>query len=94
MEKQEPVIRNLCGCLNKDGVLIYTFGDVIENNEDYSFMDDSGNQAGELENDIFGYGSIGISENLRVINDAQCKCMHLELDQYPEVHVYVILKKE
>jgi hypothetical protein len=53
----------------------------------------NGKQAGELNNDTFGYGTIGINENLRVIRDSQCKCMHLEIDQYPAAHVFVIAKK-
>jgi hypothetical protein len=35
----------------------------------------------------------GINENIRVINDNRCKCMHLEIDQYPAAHVYIIAKK-
>ena len=90
---QEPAIEKLCGFLAKDGILIYTFGDGTGDHEDFSFSDGKGGQYGELENDLFGYGTIGINENLKVLMKNGCKVMHLELDQYPEGHVYVIAKK-
>jgi trans-aconitate methyltransferase len=93
MADQETVIEKLCDHLKPDGILIYTFGDDYGDKEDYSFLDEKGKQVGELNNDMFGYGTIGINENLRVISARQCKCMHLEIDQYPAEHVYVIAKK-
>lgn len=93
MSDQEAVIAKLCNHLKTEGVLIYTFGDDYGDKEDYSFMDENDKQAGELHNDKFGYGTIGINGNLRVISNNGCKCMHLEIDQYPANHVYVIAKK-
>ncbi len=77
MIDQETVIAKLCNHLKSEGILIYTFGDDYGDKEDYSFLDENGKQFGDLNNDTFGYGTIGINENLRVINDNQCKCMHL-----------------
>jgi len=91
---QIPAIENMCSMLNKDGIIIYTFGDAIGDKEDKSFDDGKGGQHGQLDNDIFGYGAIGIAENLKVLMKNKCKIMHLELDQYPEEHVYVIGKKK
>jgi hypothetical protein len=79
--------------LRQDGILIYTFGDDYGDHESLSFLDEKGKQYGKLNNDKFGYGTIGINENLRVLNENRCKCCHLELDQYPEKHVYVIARK-
>jgi trans-aconitate methyltransferase len=93
MKNQEPTIQKLCFHLNTEGILIYTFGDSYGDMEDLSFQDKNGNQAGELKNDLFGYGSIGINENLRVLIENGCKCMHLEIDQFPYSHVYVIAQK-
>lgn len=90
---QEPVIKKLCDLLEDEGIVIYTFGDAYGDHEDLSCRDENGNQVGELDNDPFGYGTIGISENLRVISENGGKCMHLELDQYPNGHVYCIAKK-
>lgn len=94
MENQFIAIKKLCGFLQKEGVLIYTFGDAVGNKEDYSFSDENGKQKGNLSNDKFGYGSIGINGNLKEIIKNNCKCLHLELDQYPLEHVYVIARKE
>ncbi|MEM8638694.1 MAG: class I SAM-dependent methyltransferase [Cyanobacteria bacterium P01_G01_bin.54] len=91
---QAPTIKKLCSLLNPDGIIVYTFGDSIGDIEDMSFQDKNGGQLGELENDLFGYGSIGINGNLRTLIKCGCKIMHMQLDQYPLNHVYVIGKKE
>jgi 2-polyprenyl-3-methyl-5-hydroxy-6-metoxy-1,4-benzoquinol methylase len=77
----EPVLSKLCNLLYKNGILIYTFGDTY------------GEHLSNWMNDSFFYGSIGINENLRIIMENGCKCCHLELDQYPESHVYIIARK-
>ncbi|MBS1537111.1 MAG: class I SAM-dependent methyltransferase [Bacteroidetes bacterium] len=76
-----PVISKLCSMLQKDGILIYTFGDA------------TGEIEGNWHNDTFYYSSIGIQENLRIIMESNCECRHLELDQYPEKHVVIIVQK-
>ena len=93
MKDQEPTIQKLCTHLNTEGILIYTFGDGYGDKEDLSFQDKNGNQAGKLKDDLFGYGTIGINENLRILIENGCKCMHLEIDQFPNSHVYVIAQK-
>lgn len=93
MAEQEPVVSKLCNLLEDEGILIYTFGDSYEDKECLSFQDENGNQVGELDNDLFGYGTIGNNENIRVISENGCKCMHLENDQYPNEHVYLIARK-
>lgn len=75
------VLSKLCGMLRKGGILIYTFGD------------DYGEHESEWHNDKFYYSSIGITGNLKVIMENNCECRHLELDQYPEKHVFLIAKK-
>ncbi len=92
-EEQELVLQKLCSFLSPNGILVYTFGDGVGDHEDLSFSDGKGGQYGDLEEDLFGYGTIGINENLNVLMKNDCKVMHLELDQYPEGHVYVIAKK-
>jgi len=94
MANQKPAIDNMCSLLKQEGILIYTFGDAIGDKEDKSFDDGKGGQYGQLENDVFGYGSIGIAQNLQRLMENHCKVMHLELDQYPEKHVYIIGKKQ
>lgn len=78
---QAPVVAKLGSMLQKKGVLIYTFGD------------DNGEHESDWCGDKFYYSSIGINENMRVIMGSDCQCRHLELDQYPEKHVYIIVQK-
>ncbi|MCF8453605.1 MAG: class I SAM-dependent methyltransferase [Pedobacter sp.] len=81
MAMQKPVIAKLCRMLKNSGILIYTFGDAIDEHES------------EWHGDQFPYSSIGISGNLKSIMESGCECLHLELDQYPENHVYIIAQK-
>ncbi|HPS87611.1 MAG TPA: class I SAM-dependent methyltransferase [Spirochaetota bacterium] len=82
MKKQRVVISRLCAMLKKDGIIIYTFGDAY------------GEHESEWHGDNFFYGSIGIDQNLKTIMESGCQCRHLELDQYPEKHVYIIAQKK
>lgn len=64
------------------GVLVYTFGDAL------------GEHTDEWHGDMFYYSSTGIKGNLRVLSDTGVSCKHLELDQWPEKHVYIIGVKD
>ena len=75
---QKPVVAKLVGLLAEGGVLIYTFG-----NED-------GDHTTQWQDDTFYYSSIGINNNLQVLMAGGLSVVHLELDQFPENHVYVI----
>jgi len=78
---QKPVVSKLCQFLAKGGVLIYTFGNA------------EGEHTDQWHNDTFYYSSIGINENVELLINKGLSILHLELDQYPENHVYVIAKK-
>jgi SAM-dependent methyltransferase len=80
-DQQESVVAKLCRLLNDDGVLVYSFGNAI------------GEHADQWRGDTFHYSSVGINENVRLIVENGLTVLHLELDQYPEEHVYVIAKK-
>ena len=75
------MVTKLCGLLADNGILIYTFGDAYGEHED------------NWHNDQFHYSSIGISENLAIMSESGVVCKHLELDQWPLNHVYVIGQK-
>ena len=81
LAQQEAVITRLCGLLAPGGVLIYTFGDAVGDHED------------DWHNDRFYYSSIGIGANLAILERNGLVCKHLELDQWPENHVYLIAVK-
>ncbi|MEP3350296.1 MAG: class I SAM-dependent methyltransferase [Marinomonas sp.] len=78
---QKPVISKLCRLLRNGGVLIYTFGNA------------EGEHTDQWLDDTFYYSSIGINENIRLLMDKGLSILHLELDQYPEKHVYTIATK-
>jgi 2-polyprenyl-3-methyl-5-hydroxy-6-metoxy-1,4-benzoquinol methylase len=78
---QKPVVAKLCKCLAKGGILIYTFGNA------------EGEHTAQWQNDTFYYSSIGITENLKLLMNNGLSILHLELDQYPEKHVYTIANK-
>ena len=81
LSQHEVVLKKLCSLLTSGGVLIYTFGN------------DIGEHISNWHNDTFYYSSIGLNRNLQVLIDSGLDVMHMELDQYPEKHVYVVAKK-
>ncbi|MEM0915321.1 MAG: class I SAM-dependent methyltransferase [Planctomycetota bacterium] len=80
---QEPLLRKLCAGLKPRGVLIFTMGGLDRPSED--------------RNSHMGvpvsYASLGIPRTLAVLAECGCVCRHLEYDQYPEAHVYVIAQR-
>ena len=50
-----------------------------------------------LESSLMGpqmyYSVLGIPNLLKLISEAGCICRHLEYDQYPELHLYVIAQR-
>ncbi|REG82138.1 class I SAM-dependent DNA methyltransferase [Marinomonas pollencensis] len=78
---QKPVVTKLCQLLAEGGILIYTFGNA------------EGEHTDQWHDDTFYYSSIGINENLQVLINNGLSVLHLELDQYPENHVYTIATK-
>ncbi len=81
-DRQEPVLRKLCRGLANDGVLIFTCGGG-------SASEISGTYQGEE----FGYSTLGVEEFVRILAAEKCFCRHVEYDQYPEKHVYLIAQK-
>jgi RimJ/RimL family protein N-acetyltransferase len=51
----------------------------------------------ERQNSFMGppmyHATLGVPKTLRVLAEAGCVCRHLEYDQYPEAHVYLIAQK-
>ena len=78
---QAPVLARLGRLLDDRGVLVYSFGDAVGEHED------------RWHDDNFYYSSIGITENLKILEANGLVCKHLELDQWPLNHVYLIAVK-
>lgn len=83
LSQQEPVLRKLCAALAPAGVLLFTCGGTSVPEE----------ITGAMEGLDFGYSSLGVEEYLRILRHCQCACRHLEHDQFPEKHMYIIAQK-
>ncbi len=81
LDEQKNVLSKICAMLNPEGIFIYTLGDAV--GEHYS----------DWHDEKFYYSSIGINENLKVLFESNCECKHLELDQFPEKHVFIVAQK-
>jgi RimJ/RimL family protein N-acetyltransferase len=83
LAQQEVVLTRLCRGLSAGGVLVFSTGgtDVPE----------------EKQNSCMGppmyHAALGIPRTLHVLAEAGCVCRHLEYDQYPEAHVYLIAQR-
>ena len=81
LDMQEPVLSKLCHMLAQGGTMIYTFGDAI------------GTHTDKWRGQDFHYSSIGIAQNINILRDNDLSLRHLELDQFPESHVYAIARR-
>ncbi len=79
----EAILQKLCEGLNPGGVLIFTTGCV--------------DQPQEASNPFMGeplyHATLGVPKLLEIIARHGCVCRHLEHDQPPELHVYLIVQK-
>ena len=83
LERNAAVITQLCHALAPGGIFIFTLGglDAPEEKQDTSM------------GVPMHYSTLGISQTLQTLTTAGCVCRHLEYDQYPESHVFVIAQK-
>lgn len=79
--EHKETLEKLVSFLADDGVFIYSLGDVV------------GNHESDWRDDKFPYGSIGIDANLRLLMNIGCGIRHVELDQYPQLHAFIIVQK-
>jgi 2-polyprenyl-3-methyl-5-hydroxy-6-metoxy-1,4-benzoquinol methylase len=83
LAQQVAVLTKLCRSLSPGGVLVFTTG---------------GTEApSEIQNSCMGppmyHATLGIPKTLQVLAEAGCICRHLEYDQHPELHVYIIAQR-
>ncbi|HLO49818.1 MAG TPA: class I SAM-dependent methyltransferase [Kamptonema sp.] len=83
LNMQEPVMKKLCSALEPNGVLLFTCGGGNTNRE----------ISGAFQGQNFAYSTLGVDNFLRILIENHCTCCHLEYDQYPENHVYIIAQK-
>jgi SAM-dependent methyltransferase len=81
---QEPVLHKICrDGLADHGVFIFTTGGL-----------DGPHEKSDSSMGIeASYGVLGIPKTLELLGRFGCVCRHLEYDQYPERHLYIIAQK-
>jgi SAM-dependent methyltransferase len=80
---QEPLLRKLLGALASGGVCIFTLGG----------LDAPSEKTDSAMGPLMYYATLGIPRTLAVLAEAGCVCRHLEYDQHPEPHVYIIAQR-
>ncbi len=83
LDQQVKVLTKLVSCLNTNGILIFSCGGT--------------DQEGDHTDDCMGpevyYSSLGVNGFLKLLISLGCICRHLEYDQYPEPHMFLIVQK-
>lgn len=83
LDWQESVLRKICEALAPGGVFMFTTGGL--------------DKAEEKSDSCMGppmyYSALGIPKTLELLARFGCVCRHLEYDQYPEQHLYIIAQK-
>jgi len=83
LAEHEAILTKLCEGLNQGGILIFTSGGV--------------DQPGDVTNPFMGeplyHAALGIPRLLEIVSKCGCICRHLEYDQHPELHLYLIIQR-
>jgi SAM-dependent methyltransferase len=80
---QAPVLAKLLAGLAPGGVCIFTTGG----------LDAPGEKTDAAMGPPMYYSVLGIPDMLELVGRSGCVCRHLEYDQHPELHLYVIVQK-
>lgn len=81
--EQEPVLQKILQSLNPGGVCIFTTAG----------LDAPSEKVDSAMGPPVYYSQLGIPNTLKAISASGCVCRHLEYDQYPELHLYIIVQK-
>lgn len=83
LEEYGNVLTKIVDSLNIGGVFIFSFGGT--------------NKPGDHKDDIMGpevyYSTLGTNGFLSLLIKLGCICKHLEYDQYPNPHTYLVVQK-
>lgn len=83
LAEHEAVLGKLCDALHAGGVLIFTSGGVHEPHEVTTAFSGA----------PLYHAALGIPRLLEIVSRHGCTCRHLEYDQHPELHIYLIVQK-
>ena len=83
LAEHETILKKLCEGLSQGGIMIFTSGGV--------------DRPGDVTNPCMGeplyHAALGIPRLLEIVSEQGCICRHLEYDQHPELHLYLIVQK-
>ncbi|MCW5602938.1 MAG: class I SAM-dependent methyltransferase [Burkholderiales bacterium] len=80
---QAPVLRKILRGLTPGGVCIFTMGG----------LDAPSEHVDAAMGPRLYYGTLGVPATLELLSGNGCICRHLEYDQYPESHLYIIAQR-
>ncbi len=83
LAQQEPVLKKILHGLTSDGICIFTTGG----------LDAPSEKVDSAMGPQMYYSVLGIPNLLKLISESGGICRHLEYDQYPELHLYVIAQR-
>jgi|UniRef100_A6VYB2 2-polyprenyl-3-methyl-5-hydroxy-6-metoxy-1,4-benzoquinol methylase len=83
LSEQRNVLTKLVESLNVGGVLIFSFGGT----------DEEGFHTNNFMGPEVYYSSLGLNGFLKLFIELGCIIRHLEFDQYPELHTYLVVEK-
>ncbi|MFM2587620.1 class I SAM-dependent methyltransferase [Vibrio sp. TBV020] len=83
LSQQRDVITKIIDSLNTGGVFIFSFGGT----------DSEGSHTDSFMGPEVYYSSLGTNGFLNLFIELGCKIRHLEFDQHPELHTYLIVEK-
>jgi RimJ/RimL family protein N-acetyltransferase len=83
LDRQAAVLAKLCRGLSAGGVIVFTAGGTDAPDE---------RRDSHMGPPMY-HATLGVPKTLHVLAEAGCVCRHLEYDQYPEAHVYLIAQK-
>jgi hypothetical protein len=78
-----PVLKKICDGLAHNGVFIFTTGGT----------DKPGEKTDSFMGTRLDYSVLGIPKILELLAKFGCACRHLEYDQYPQQHLYIVAQK-
>jgi SAM-dependent methyltransferase len=83
LRQQEAALRKLCNALEDEGIIIFTSGAV----------DASEEASNPFHGQELYHAALGVPALLDVLRDCGCICRHLENDDWPNRHLYIIAQK-
>lgn len=83
LDQQRQVISKIAASLNQGGIFIFSFGGTYE----------EGSHTDDFMGPEVYYSSLGTNGFINLFIEQGCMVRHLEFDQYPELHTYLIVEK-